>query len=73
MPVTYSKCFKSDIKVGWPTDLNFFVTKFGRGGWSIVQNMLVMMALLFMKVKPEDRLNINLGLKLLEEMQKIVK
>jgi serine/threonine protein kinase len=68
MPVTYSKCFKSDIKHEWPTALNFFINQFGRGEWSMVENMLVQMALLFMKVKPEDRLNLKMGIKILDKI-----
>lgn len=68
MPVTYSKCFKSDIKFEWPTSLNFCVTQYGRGKWSILQNLLVVTALLFMRVKPEERLDLRKGLIILDRI-----
>jgi hypothetical protein len=66
MPVTYSKCFKSDIKYEWPTSLSFFITQYGRGRWSILENMLVSLSLMFIKMKPQERLSLEKGMRILD-------
>lgn len=52
--------------MGWPTDLSFFHPQYGRGKWSIPENLLVLLSVSLMKVRAEDRLDLNIGLKILD-------